>query len=322
MKYALLVLGSLLIVVGGYFLFTGSHIVASERGWSSVIAGTTALTGGIITLALAGVVKGLEDLKQLLANTALRPEAAIGLAAEEPATLELAIEMLIAPNLGPAPAGVEAAPPAEAEVPVPESPATAADMANPLIRERPRFAPKFAPRSTPAEPAPAVAELRRRVAEDLALDWPGLNLPPLSPTRKPSPVAEEPIEEAVDLDSPPPLHFDHLVEDYTQAGAEGASSEYAAEEYAAEEYVTEEYVTQEYVTGEEHEAEPVLPPQVSAAAAASEPPPATAEPKAIGRYEAAGILYVMFSDGSIEAQSPQGTRRYKSMADLKASFQS
>ncbi len=319
MKYALLILGSLLIVVGGYFLFTGSHIVASERGWSSVIAGTTALTGGIITLALAGVVKGLEDLKQILANAA-RPEAAIGIAVEEPATLETAIEMLIAPNLGPAPAGVEAAPPAEAEVPAPESPATAADIANPLIRERPRFTREFAPRSTPAEPAPAIAELRRRVAEDLILDWPGINLPPLSPTREPSPVAEEPIEEAVDLDSPPPLHFDHLGEDYAHTGAEGASSEYAAEEYAAEEYATEEYAAEE-----EPEAELALPPQASAAASPESggPPPATAaEPKAIGRYEAAGILYVMFSDGSIEAQSPQGTRRYKSMADLKASFQS
>ncbi len=106
MKYALLVLGILLVVTGGYFLFTGSNIVESERGWSSVIAGTTALTGGIITLALAGVVKGLEDLKQLLASAAVQPEAAIAFATEAPAAaMEAAMEMLIAPNLGPAPAG-------------------------------------------------------------------------------------------------------------------------------------------------------------------------------------------------------------------------
>jgi hypothetical protein len=319
MKYALLVLGSLLIVVGGYFLFTGSHIVASERGWSSVIAGTTALTGGIITLALAGVVRGLEDLKLLLADAALRPGPGVALAAEEPATLEADIEMLIAPNLGPTPAGVEPSPPAEAEVPIAaqERPA-GADIPNPLGRERPRFTPRFAPRPAPAEPAPAIAELRRRVADDLNLDWPGINLPPLSPTREPLPAVDEPVEEAADFDRPPPLHFDHLGEDYTQTGAEDATSEYAAEEYAIEEYVIEEYAADE-----EPEAATMLAPQASAAAASPEPTEATAlEPKAIGRYEAAGTLYVMFSDGSIEAQSPQGTRRYKSMADLKASFQS
>ncbi len=311
MKYALLVLGILLVVTGGYFLFTGSNIVESERGWSSVIAGTTALTGGIITLALAGVVKGLEDLKQLLASAAAQPEAAVAFATEAPAAaMEAAMEMLIAPNLGPAPAGVEPAPPSEAEVPVPaqESPATAPDFVpSPLSKERARFAPKFAPRSIPAEPSPAIAELRRRVAEDLVLDWPSLKLPPLSPTREPPPVAEEPIEEPAEFDSLPPLHFDHLGEDYTQTGPESAAEEFATEEA--------------------YETEPLPPPlpETPAAAASLEPaesPSATAEPKAIGRYEAAGTLYVMFSDGSIEAQSPQGTRRFKSMADLKASFQS
>ena len=259
MKYALLVLGSLLIVVGGYFLFTGSHVVASERGWSSVIAGTTALTGGIITLALAGVVKGLEDLKLLLADAALRREPAVAPAAQEPATLETAIEMLIAPNLGPAPAGAEPSTPAEAEVPVAaqERPA-AADIPNSLDRERPRFAPRFAPRPAPAEPAPAIAELRRRVADDLILDWPGINLPPLSPTQEPSPAVEEPVEEAADFARPPPLHFDHLDEDYGQTGAEDAAHEYTAEEYAIEEYAAEE----------EPEAA-LLEPQTSAAAASA-----------------------------------------------------
>lgn len=313
MKYALFVLGILLIAAGGYFLFAGSHVIESGRGWSSVIAGTTALTGGIITLALAGVVKGLEDLKEILVSAAAQPQSVVAFATETPVATEADMEMLIAPNLGPAPAGVEPAPPPEAEVPIPvqESPATAPDvLPSPLSKERPRFAPKFAPRSTPAEPAPAIAELRRRVAEDLVLDWPALKLPPLSPAQEPSPAAEEPIEEPAEFYSLPPLHFDDLGEHYTQSYPEGAIEE--AEEYAAE---------------EAHENEPLPPPlpETPAAAASLEPaelPSATAEPKAIGRYEAAGTLYVMFSDGSIEAQSPQGTRRFKSMADLKASFQS
>jgi hypothetical protein len=40
----------------------------------------------------------------------------------------------------------------------------------------------------------------------------------------------------------------------------------------------------------------------------------------IGRYEADGTTYVMYSDGSIEAQSEQGAYRFASMAELKAFF--
>lgn len=38
----------------------------------------------------------------------------------------------------------------------------------------------------------------------------------------------------------------------------------------------------------------------------------------IGRYEADGTTYSMFSDGSIEAQSPEGLYRFASMTELKA----
>jgi hypothetical protein len=45
------------------------------------------------------------------------------------------------------------------------------------------------------------------------------------------------------------------------------------------------------------------------------------EPAEVGRYEADGTIYVMFSDGSIEAQSEQGIYRFSSMAELKAFFE-
>jgi hypothetical protein len=48
--------------------------------------------------------------------------------------------------------------------------------------------------------------------------------------------------------------------------------------------------------------------------------PRAAEPVEVGRYEADGTMYVMFSDGSIEAQSEQGVYRFSSMAELKAFF--
>ena len=38
----------------------------------------------------------------------------------------------------------------------------------------------------------------------------------------------------------------------------------------------------------------------------------------IGRYDSDGTSYVMYSDGSIEAQSEAGVFRFNSMAELKA----
>jgi hypothetical protein len=60
--------------------------------------------------------------------------------------------------------------------------------------------------------------------------------------------------------------------------------------------------------------------ETSAAATESTSPPAD-EPSEVGRYEADGTTYVMFSDGSIEARSEQGVYRFGSMAELKAFFE-
>ncbi len=46
--------------------------------------------------------------------------------------------------------------------------------------------------------------------------------------------------------------------------------------------------------------------------------PEPAGPAMIGRYEAEGTSYLMFSDGSIEAQSESGVFHFASMAELKA----
>ena len=46
--------------------------------------------------------------------------------------------------------------------------------------------------------------------------------------------------------------------------------------------------------------------------------PPAAETAVIGRYEAEGTAYLMFDDGSIEAQSEAGVFHFASMAELKA----
>jgi hypothetical protein len=308
MKYALFVLGMILIVVGGYFLFSGSNIIEVERGWASVISGTTALTGGIITLGLAGVVKSLEDLRRLWAAGVERSVA--GVAFQEvrvPAVA--AIDIPVAPDFSRAEA--EAISPFEVEVeadepPLPPAPEVIPNpLPSPSIRERPRLTPQFERSQDTAEPSAAIAALRQRVADDFSLNWPSFNQRPEPAPEPPTPIESAPVEPTPDPEpvTPPPLHLDDLDLD---------EPELLRHEAEATETLEPETET---------EAEPVPAPVEFATAeadgsSASEAP----KPKAIGRYEADGTVYVMFADGSIEAQSAEGTRHFKSMAELKASF--
>ncbi len=100
MKYALFVLGMILIVVGGYFLFSGSNIIEVERGWASVIAGTTALTGGVIPWALRESSRASKICSGFWqpASNGLRPAPCSW---ETPAPSFTAIETPVAPDFGP-----------------------------------------------------------------------------------------------------------------------------------------------------------------------------------------------------------------------------
>jgi hypothetical protein len=306
MKYALFVLGMILIVVGGYFLFSGSNIIEVERGWASVISGTTALTGGIITLGLAGVVKSLEDLRRLWAAGVERP---VGGAAfqEAPVPAVAAIKMPVAPDFSRSEA--EAISPFEVEIaadepPLPPAPEVIPNpLPSPSVRERPRLTPQFERSKDTAEPSAAIAALRQRVADDFSLNWPSFNQRP-----EPAPEPEIPIESVLaestpdpEPVTPPPLHLDDLDLDEPELLPREAE---AAETHEPE-----------------PEAEPVpAPVEFATAETDGAPAPEAPKPKAIGRYEADGTVYVMFADGSIEAQSAEGTRHFKSMAELKASF--
>ena len=63
MKYVLFALAVLLLLVGGYSIFTGLPIIEVERGWASVIAGTMAFVGGALLFGIAWVVRTLEQLR-------------------------------------------------------------------------------------------------------------------------------------------------------------------------------------------------------------------------------------------------------------------
>ncbi len=70
------------------------------------------------------------------------------------------------------------------------------------------------------------------------------------------------------------------------------------------------------------EAEPSHPHEPEAAPSATEPAPASeVRPEVIGHYEAHGAHYIMYADGSIDAQTAHGVYRFGSMEELKSFIQ-
>ncbi|MGH6867889.1 MAG: hypothetical protein ACREDA_03235 [Methylocella sp.] len=66
MSYLVLALGALLSLCGAFAIYAGYGIIEVERGWAGVIAGATALSGGIVTIALGFILHGLSGLHALL----------------------------------------------------------------------------------------------------------------------------------------------------------------------------------------------------------------------------------------------------------------
>jgi hypothetical protein len=74
MSYLVLALGTLLSLCGAISISASYGIIQVERGWAGVIAGATALSGGLVTIALGFILHSLSSLHALLkTGTCLAP---------------------------------------------------------------------------------------------------------------------------------------------------------------------------------------------------------------------------------------------------------
>lgn len=304
MKYVLLIFGIALVFVGAYAIYTGYGIIEVERGWASVIAGATGLTGGIITIALAWIMRSLDRLRAAVeAREVQFAQAGAQLARElaEPSDLAVTSATLSIrenapgqireePIFGPDIAEIVAWDSEPSAPPVPPVPSPAASRApEPAakIPPLPRAASAFASAAAKAriEPPgePSINELWRRV---------GVNLD-AAKSEKPG----NPPEAAAPNRQRP------------EAGSEAESTDWLDQALARFDAAGPE-------SAEISDQAPPFAPN------SSPEQPADLQPEVIGRYEAEGTAYVMYSDGSIDAQSEEGILRFKSMAELKAFFQS
>jgi hypothetical protein len=375
MSYIVFVFGALLAVVGGLSVYDGYSIITLERGWAEVIAGSVALTGGIVTISLAMVLHKLQALHGLY-KTSVRvapmPPDVITVAppaVKPPAIKPPALEPLPIPSVAPAmpspsaamepnagqrrdvpglwpparrPAAPVATPPANPvytpepeplEEAVPVSSAMFEEVETSLAASNPPPVEEAAMPQTPRPSAAALSldEMWKRVTEEierpiLPLDHdlggkpvPTFPHPAPEPETSPPPPVEAEVtatEHSVDLDAavePAPI-FEPGPQIEEPAPA-GLVEEAAAEAPAVPE---PDHVHAEAPSPAHPSPAHVEPPAEEPYAPPPPVEPPMAEPAVIGRYEAEGTSYLMFADGSIEAQSEAGIFRFASMAELKA----
>lgn len=287
MSYVVLAFGLLLAVCGAASISFGYGIIDVERGWASVIAGAVAVSGGVVTIALALILHSLAGLRALIKAErgrlgsappqadamdigAFEPDAAPEPAAALPSSREARAaapeaEAVAAPSLQSAQAGRQAAP----TTPVAE--ASIEDVRR-VVAQTIRRATAQRRAETPS-PAP-------ELAPEVAV----VEAPPAAgaPSRRRPGSAPFGLPRALDLKDIAPQHF------------AGARSDVAG-------------------APEQIEAAPPRP--------VGKPQPTRRGDdrfNVIGSYESEGTAYVMYADGSIDARSDLGAFHFSSMAELKA----
>jgi hypothetical protein len=295
MSVILLVLGILLAAAGGALIGFGFPIKELPFGTTLILAGAFAFVGGLLLVGLSAVVTELARVTAVLKGS--QPQAQT--AAARPARIELS------------------APPADtvAREPVKE-----------VVNEP---APAAAPPAPAAEPVEVSASAIERLRS---------NIP-----RPDKAVPEH--EEAVPL-SPNGQQATHHVEPPVQAepvprsaGAAAVETREPKLDFLFRPRQTRPAPQQEAFDslwpkrgGREGQPDPRLEvarapaasaaPQAAPAAEAAPPPPASApQARTVAILKSGvvdGMAYTLYADGSIEAQLPQGTVRFGSIAELRA----
>jgi len=333
MSLILLLLGILIAGAGIAMIGFGIPINDLLLGSTLIIAGATALTGGLILIGLSAAVTELTRIADALRP---RPGArAVARPAESPEAVAPAAV---------APVAAAAAPPGRPRQtprapmppqPIPETPRAEAPRAEAPRAEAPRPA-------VPAPPGPSAVEVSAAAIERLRSSIPRAERPrvepsvvaegedvPLSPNgaahyaqpRPPSP--EPPVEPRVSAE-------DRASDAAVDTGKRSRLDFLFRSRTARPAPQTENFDTVwPSDAPPPRSREPELP--VERTAAAEVVPPveqrrAEPEPAPTGQRSAAilksgvvdGMAYTLYADGSIEAKLPHGTVRFGSIAELRA----
>jgi hypothetical protein len=291
------------MIVGGLLAaFFGWDIVLIERGWTMVIAGSLTAASGALLLGITAVVSKLSQIQSEIARLQLSLDE------------EAAVEAPVGPT-GMSMAALSGG-------------LLAGKMFGRGEGNGPDEEQKDLPLFDEKKPEPVVDVAS--VPGELAPSRPSEPFMPFPPRTSPE-LSTSQDEETSEVKVPDFLLGDRLRETYEESRTSEVDEDLYAEE--TEKTVEEKRADEERadildtvtepvsVTEPEREPEPV-----EEAAAPKEPAPAAKEPAPaeprsatiIGTYNSGDNTYVMFSDGSIEAQTPSGIFHFQSLDELKA----
>jgi len=334
--YAILLpLGVISAVAGLVLIGFGVPIKEFTLGNTLIIAGTTAFTGGLVVVGLAAAVRQLNRIANALASRP--PVAARPARPPEPEAPPVAARA--APP--PAPQRGRAPPPKPPEPPVQHEPP-------PVYAPIPSVAPPPAPppEEMPAvvRPRPNVFSLGRGAAEAPAPAEPDLQMPQVvtrGPATRPAPTAEaapEPkfapteapswvVNNGGALQQPPLTAPADMRPAPEPKPAERPARTSPFDAVWPARARPSKAATAEAPRPAEAEPAAALDPREAAAAAEERrelarvsAEPRQAEPRQVSILKSGvidGMAYTLYTDGSIEAQLPQGTMRFASIEELR-----
>ena len=283
---------------GGYALWRGTEIVLVDRGWEQVIAGAVVLSGGLVTFALALVLFKLEAIRKAVVASAQSPRLISMPAREEPPPPPIDGEAAPRPAAPPAPGrtgsgGRDAGAAAGA---IAGSAAAAYGASRIAGTHEAGNLSTVDVSQLEEDPRAHDAEEVEAPAGPMWEDDPPVPAAPEAP----APVVAPPPRAAVEPPPPPPVaplpeaagKLEDLDDDWLDRALSGRIEE-------------------------ERPPPPPFPPLPPSVAAKPEPP-RPSDNNVVARYEAGGVAYAMYDDGSIDADDGVSVRRFASMADLRA----
>ncbi len=294
--------GVLLAVAGLISIWSGSGFVQVERGWTEVIAGSVALSGGLAIVALGLILRRLGALLARL-DAGARPSAAPSQAPmiqPPPPSFDTA-----APK--PSARGMEVQ---EARTPPRPEPAARPPLEAPKAEAQTPVSPAEAQTSPWDEPASASAGYPRRPKMPIVT-------PPAETPRAPSetPAAGSQSEETRRRADAPAFRPDVPRWEVwpRNAGGERRGDENPAPTQGGASRTRIDDWLERAATGDDET------PARSPAQSSSPPSAAPAQHggEIVGQYDANGAHYLLFADGSIEAQTTHGVYHFASMEELK-----
>ena len=293
MSVLLFVVGAIVTMMGVGMVGYGIPINEFSFGNTLIVAGTTAVVGGLIIIAIGAAVGQLQRIAETLAtHMPVRPGRPVEMVDRRPARR--------GPDAGPIPFPPK--PKSEPAVPEPQPPAETAVEDHPAVAAAPTL-------QNPDRPAAAVEEFEVEEYEDVSLS-PRQAVPAPAPLAEPAPVAGQRRCFSGGRNAP-------------GAGLRCALAFFAAAATAAGAPISAKLFRCHVAggtPGRRNARSSTRPsPSRSRDCGAGAPMPAApSEPVAILKSGVVdGMGYTLYVDGSIEAELPQGTLHFASINELR-----